>query len=182
MKLVHNNTLISKLSNCHLLLDANVFFHAVANDKFYNLLLDLHEAGCALLTIPSVVFEFARGAQSIKQFNWYVDFINSLGVATYKDVEALIMRDRAFSVLLQKYTKNGKKGVSYTDFLLMMLLHKFHHTADKIYLMTANYIDIPLTIFDRTDLIALEYQHGVQTQALYKNSSIKLQELIRAEV
>ena len=55
--------LIRKLNKCHLLLDTNVFFHAVNNEDFYNLLLELHNSECALLTIQPVVFEFARGAK-----------------------------------------------------------------------------------------------------------------------
>lgn len=94
-KLIHDTTLISRLSSSHLILDTNVFLHAVNNEEFYNLLLDLHDAGCTLLTIPSVVFEFARGAKSVEEFNRYVDFVNSLGVITYGNAENLIMADRA---------------------------------------------------------------------------------------
>lgn len=177
MKLILANDLVSKLKNCHLILDTNVFLHAIDNNEFYDFLADLHEGGCGLFTIPSVVFEFARGAKTIEEFNWYVDFINTLGVGVYKDVENHIMGDKAFSVLLKSQTKDGRKGISYTDFLLLMLLHKFHHLHDKIYLMTSNYNDVPLTIFEREDIIALEFRDGVQSQALYRNSPEKLVKL-----
>lgn len=174
MMLRHASDLTSKLKNAHLLLDTNVFLHAVNNKEFYNLLIALHEAGCAFLTIPPVVFEFARGAKSIEEFNWYVDFVNNLGVSVYKNAEDQTISDKAFAVLLQTHTSQGKKGISYTDFLLLMLLHKFAHTPDTIYLMTSNYQDVPLSIFDRSEIMALEFDGGVQTQALYRNSPNKL--------
>jgi hypothetical protein len=127
-----------------------------------------------------VVFEFARGAKTIEQFNWYVDFVNNLGVGVFKNVETEIMSDKAFAVLLQKYSKIGKKSISYTDFLLLMLLHKYVHIADKVYLMTSNHQDVPLRVFDRNDIMALEFEEGVQTQALYRNSLAKLQALTSA--
>lgn len=179
MKLVYPNDLIPRLSNSHLLLDANVLFHAVQNEDFFDLLVTMHTKGCAFLTIQSVVFEFARGAKSIEQFNWYIDFINLLGIQVHKDVESLITKDRAFAVLLQTHTSQSKKGISYTDFLLLMLLHKFAHLSDKINLMTANYTDVPLKIFDRKDIIALEYDGGVQSQALYQISQSKIDSLVK---
>lgn len=131
-----------------------------------------------MMTIPSVVFEFARGAKTVEEYNWYVDYVNNLGVVTYKTVEDRIAADKAFSVILQTECKKAGNKPSYTDFLLLLLLHKFSRHESSIYLMTSNYRDIPSQIFDRADLIALEYDGGVQTQALYKNSHQKLLELM----
>ncbi len=177
MKLVHAADLTSRLRSCHLLLDANVFFYSVENEEFYALLLKLHKAGCALMTIPSVVFEFARGAKSVEEYNWYIDYINNMGVAVYPHVEKQMIKDKAFSVILQTECKRSGSKASYTDFLLMMLLHKFSHMQNSIYLMTSNYKDIPSKIFDRDDILALEFNDGVQTQALYRNSQAKLDSL-----
>lgn len=177
MKLVTPRGLASSLYSCHLLLDTNVFFHAVDNDEFYSFLLELHNSGCSLMTIPSVVFEFARGAKSVAEYNWYVDYINNLGIGIYTHVEEQIVKDKAFSVILQTECKKVGSKAGYTDFLLMMLLHKFSHMEKSIYLMTSNYQDIPLSIFDRNELLALEFRGGVQTQALYKNSLDKLGQL-----
>jgi hypothetical protein len=172
MKLVHPTDLVPRLRSRHLIVDTNVFLHAVENADFYELLLKLKRSGCAMMTIPSVVFEFARGAKTVEEYNWYVDYINNLGVMVYKTVEDRIAADKAFSVLLQTECKKAGNKPSYTDFLLLMLLHKFSHS--DIYLMTSNYKDIPMNIFDREDLLVLEYDGGIQTQALYKNSPEKL--------
>lgn len=177
MKLTHPPDIVTKLKDCHLILDTNVLIHAVNNDAFYKLLVELKNKGCDLLTIHSVVFEFARGAKSIDELNWYIDYVNNLGIGTYSDAAKEVVNDKAFLVLLQKACREGKKGTGYTDFLLMMLLHKFSHLKDKCFLMTSNYKDIPINIFDREDLIALEYEDGIQTQALYKNSATKLGKL-----
>lgn len=172
MKLVHPIDLVSKLHSYHLILDTNVFLHAVENPEFYALLLELKRGGCAFMTITSVVFEFSRGAKTVEEYNWYVDYINNLGVIVYKTVEDRIAADKAFSVLLQTECKKTGNKPSYTDFLLLLLLHKYSHS--NIYLMTSNYKDIPMNVFDREDILALEYDGGIQTQALYKNSPEKL--------
>jgi|GEM_PF-1483546 len=174
MKLLHPVDLAVKLSDCHLILDTNVFLHAVEKDEFYELLVGLHKRGCAFMTTPSVIFEFSRAAKSLEEYNWYVDYVNSLGVEVYGHVEEQMMVDKAFSVILQAACKKAGCKASYTDFLLTMLLHKFAHTPDKIFLMTSNYHDVPLSIFDRGDMVALEYDGGIQAQALYKNSPDKL--------
>jgi hypothetical protein len=171
MKLLTPANLVFKLHNCHLIIDTNVLLHAVDNEEFYDFLLNLKSGGCAMMTIPSVIFEFARGAKSVKEYNWYVDYVNNLGVGVYKFVEDRIAQDKAFSVLLQTECKKHNHKPSYTDFLLLLLLHKFSHSEDNIFLMTSNYRDIPLSIFDREELMALEYGDSIQTQGIYKNSN-----------
>ncbi|HSW65508.1 MAG TPA: hypothetical protein VLI54_00010 [Bacillota bacterium] len=127
-----------------------------------------------MITIPSVVFEFSRGAKTVEEYNWYVDYINNLGVVVYKHAEEQMVIDKAFSVILQAECKKSGCKASYTDFLLMMLLHKFANMPNNIFLMTSNYRDVPTSVFDRDELIALEYQNSIQTQGLYKNSASKL--------
>lgn len=171
MKLTYRTSLVSQLYNSYVFLDTNVFFHAVDNEDFYSFLLTLHNKGCALVTIQSVIFEFSRGAKTVEEYNWYIDYINNLGVAVYGQAETELQRNKAFSVLLQAECKKYGSKASYTDFLLLLMLHKFIHTPDRVYLMTSNYRDVPTTLFERDELIALEYEKGVQTQALYKNKT-----------
>lgn len=177
MKLTHPPDIVSRLKNSHIILDTNTFIHSIDNSDFYNLLVELKESGCDLLTIPSVVFEFARGASSIVELNWYIDYVNNLGVGVYSEKD-MIKNDKAFLVLLQKECRKGKNGTGYTDFLLMMLLNKFSHLEDRCFLMTGNHKDIPTTIFDRTEIIALEFRGEVSTQALYKNSLKKVSKML----
>jgi hypothetical protein len=169
MKLTYPSSLVAQLSSSYVFLDTNVFLCAINNDGFYSFLLRLHDKGCALVTTQSVIFEFSRGAKSVEEYNWYVDYINNLGVTVYGQAEKELQSDKAFSVLLQAECKKYGSKASYTDFLLLMMLHKFVHTPDRVYLMTSNYKDVPTNLFERYEIIALEYEKGVQTQALYKN-------------
>jgi len=164
VKLVHPTDLVSRLSSKHLFLDTNVLIHANYNAEFYGLLADMREGGCELMITQSVVYEFVRGSRSIDEYNKYVDSIRNMGIVVLIDREdSLEPIDKEFTVELITKIRDGKKGTGFTDFELLRLIHKFKGSA----LMTANYKDVPLELFSRGDLIALEFMDGVQTQALY---------------
>lgn len=172
MKTTYHPELVSKLKDSYLILDANVFFHAINNESFYKLLKDLGKEGCVFLTIQPAIFEFTRGAKSVREVNYFLDFINNLKVVVARDIDKEASKEKAFTLILHKECKK----LSYADSLLLLLLHKYAHIEDKVFLMSSNSSDVPTTLFDRTDILALEYKEGVQVQALYKNSAIKLAE------
>lgn len=138
------------------------------------LLTDIVDAGCTLTTIPSVVYEFSRGSRTIQEYSGYLDFINGFGTTVFNRIEETI--DEEMKVFLVAYNKafagrGDKKAPSYTDSLLCATAYKFRNSDLK--LITANYRDIPDSIFDRDELITIDVKGELRNEAIYSFSASK---------
>lgn len=181
MKLQYTPSLADDLNGGYLLLDSTAFINASKSDEFLELLSKLVQRGCMLTAIPSVIYEFTRGSRSLDEFNKYLEFIDALGVTVFHRVEEtisdemrvfLLAYNRAFS------NRNSQKAPSYTDSLLCATAYKFR--TSKLKIMTANHKDIPESLFDRTELITIDIQGELRTEALYEFSESKFSRMLSA--
>lgn len=172
MKLQHTPTLTTDLNSAHLLLDSTSLINASKSDEFLSLLTKIGTEGCTLLTIPSVVYEFTRGAPSVEEFDRRLAFIDALGVTVLNRIEELVKQEPIFLVAyIKAFSSRGEKGPSYTDSLLCAVAYK--HRTSNLLIMTANHKDIPSNIFDRKELITIDVNGELRTEAIYEFSSTK---------
>lgn len=177
MKLQHTSTLAADLSGKHVLLDTTVLINASKSDEFLALLSDLSSSGCGLVTIPSVVYEFTRNANSITGYNERQEFIKTLNITVLPRVEEMVEKEPVFRIAYAKaFSAKGDRGPSYTDALLCSVAYKYR--ANGMLVMTANHKDIPLSMFDRVELITIDISGDLRTEAIYKLSPTKLNKII----
>lgn len=177
MKLQHTSTLVADLNGKHLLLDTTVLINASKSDEFLALISDLSIAGCGLITIPSVVYEFTRNANSIAGYNERQEFIKGLNVTVLNRVEEIIEKDQVFRIAYAKaFSTKHDKGPSYTDALLCSVAYKYR--GNDVLMMTANHKDIPASMFDRIELITIDVNGELRTEAIYRLSPTKLNKML----
>lgn len=171
MTILHDPNLVSSLNHKWLFLDANSFVAALYyNDPFGNLLIDLKNQGCALVTIPSVLFEFTRGAKSVKDFIKRSNFIQNL--ATIYPIQNHLEQLMEFTVVCQRVNPQ----ISFTDFLLIACLYKFPNS----YVLTENHKDFSLDILERQFIITFDTGKDVRNHAIYRLSKIKFNKAVAA--
>lgn len=174
MNLQYTPSLVNDLSGGYLLLDSTALINASKSDEFLELLSGAVRNGCTLTTIPSVVYEFTRGSDSLEKYNQYLSFINGLGIVVFNKIEETINDEmRVFSLAYNKaFAKRAEqKAPSYTDSLLCMTAYKYRTSHLKI--MTANHKDIPLSLFNRTELITIDIRGELRNEAIYEFSDEK---------
>lgn len=176
MKLLFTSSLPTDLNNKYLLVDTTTLINASRSEDFLELLVNIVEAGCSLVTIPSVVYEFTRGAQTLDQYNNQLEFIKTLGITVLtRTEESLDANTRVFILAYNKLTsKPNQKGASYTDSLLCAMAYKYVSRGTGLLLMTSNHNDIPNALFDREELITFDVNGDLRTEAIYKLSNTKL--------
>lgn len=165
MRILSDSDLPSKLSSTNFLfLDTNTLVTAVNYEEYGQILNKIKDAGCALLTIPSVAFEFTRGSDNIDIYNSRADFLNS--IATVFNIEKDLENAKELIVALQKIASDA----SYTDFLLGICSGKY-----QCGVLTENHKHFPLSVFDRKFLITIDTdKENVRTHAVYFLSVSKL--------
>lgn len=165
MKIWTNSDLPSKLNNAFLFLDTNSFVTALNYEEFGKILFDLKESSCSLLTIPSVVFEFTRGSDSIDSYNKRLRFLESL--ADIYPIEKSLNDMRNYVVALQKISG----GAEYTDFLLGLCTAKF----SSAYILTENHKHFKTSIYDRVAVITLDTDDQIRNHGVYSINKTKLE-------
>lgn len=179
MTLQHTPSLVADLSSSHLLLDTTVFIDASKSDEFLKLITSISESGCGLTTLPSVVYEFSRNANTIHGFNERLDFIKALNVVVLNRIEEVLEKEQVFKIAYAKsFAQSKEKGPSYTDALLCTVAYK--HRGSEMLIMSANHKDIPRSMFDRTELITIDIGGELRNEAIYKLSPDRLNKAIQA--
>src|SRR5437868_4477601 len=93
--------LLLDLDSATLFLDTNVFNIGSRSNDLIELLTQLrNEANCAFTSIPSVLFEFVRGSNSIEVYNENVDFFDS--IVSYINPVNFISSLSDFSIIMAK--------------------------------------------------------------------------------
>jgi len=138
---LHPPQIFEKLRYKTLFLDTNVFSTAFRYEELTNFLLDLRENDCALVTIPSVLFEVTRGSATLSVYNERAEALKSL--VTYTDPMAFANQLDAFSVVMAKLLKPERS--QYTDFLLSACLFKYR-ASGEVLLMTSDIQSLPSSI------------------------------------
>ena len=146
MKIYYDKALLSKLGVGYLFIDTTSLIAIITHEELFSEFLEVMEqAGRALVTIPSVAFEFTR-TDSIKSYNTRVQFIKNR-VSVYP-IEKHIEAYRQLIPVLQRICKS----MSYSDFLLYCCLNHFHNSR----LITENHKDFLTSILNREALITID--------------------------
>ncbi len=168
MKILYESNLVSKLSNhTFLFLDTTAFVTAFNYEEFGELLKNIKDNNCDLLTIPSVVFEFTRGSDSLESYNRRVEYINHL-VSVYP-IERHLEELQGIMVAFQKIG-----GLSYTDFLLSACLYKFKGAL----LLTENHTHFPPAIFDKVSIVTVDTGKDIRNHVVYSLSEVKFEKAV----
>lgn len=169
-----SNTLHSSLQGKHVFVDSSSLVHARDSKDFYKLLHTLADNGSLLFTVPSVRFEFTRYANTIMEYNEFNRFINGLSISVFNRVEEVILdKCEVFTIAMNK---SGAK-MSYTDALLCSCA--FFYRASKPYILTANHKDMPLSLFDRKEVITFDVGNNIKTEALYQINDSRLEKVLK---
>ena len=164
--LLHPPQLISDLVNSTLFLDTNVFVVGSRSEELLELLAKLrNDARCDFTSIPSVLFEFVRGSQTISDYNENVEFYNEIVSHTQPEK---IFSDADFSVVMAKVNAKNK---SYTDFLLAAALYSYRNSGN-VYLLSTDIKMFP-EFFDMTHLITVceDRSHEIRNFGVFKFNS-----------
>ncbi len=165
MEIFYPPSLITELADADLFFDTNTFIGAISlPETFRGLYNDLRGAGCSFITIPSVVFEFTRGTNSLSGFGDRSEFVDGFVDAVYP-IEKHIDDFRELTVVLQQV----KGDIHYTDFLLIACLYKFAGS----FLISSNRKDCPLDILDRKFVITIDANKEIRTYGVYQLSLAK---------
>lgn len=169
MRLLHRPSLATDLSSSFILLDSTALIDASQSDDFLQLLTNIVGSGCSFITIPSVVYEYTRSSISIEQFEKQLEFLKELRVTVINKIEEIIQSEQVFLVAYNKaFGTRKERGPSYTDSLLCALAYKYRNSSLKI--MSANHKDIPMSIFERQDLITIDVGGELRTEGIYEFS------------
>jgi predicted nucleic acid-binding protein len=143
-----------QLNQYHIFLDTNVFIYASKNESFFNFLADLNNnAGCSFTTIPSVLFEFTRGADTARKYTERTDFLISLVDAI--NPMSFINSIPDFYTVMAKVNAGNK---SYTDFLLAACLYQYRRA--KTALLTTDIKAFP-PFYPRAAIISVEHTNDI---------------------
>ena len=167
MKIQHTLTLAEDLSKVHLLLDSTTLINASKSTDFLELLKSIRAAGCTLVTIPPVIYEFTRWADKPERVKELKEFIEALKIDVIPKVEEMILKQSEIFTLIynNQFKEREKKKPSYTDSLLCAMMYK--HRNSDMRLITANFKDIPRGLFDRVDVITMERGNELFTEGIY---------------
>jgi len=165
MKIYYPPELIAGLSEKYLFLDTTAFIATLNyRDEFGELFSSLRSQYCELITIPSVVFEFTRGSDSVSTYKTRRDFIQQLS-AIYP-IEKMLDGMEQDIIVIQRFMD---KNASYTDFLLAMCLRKFPNS----FLLTENHSHIPSALFDREYVITVNTPSQIRNHGIYTMNTRK---------
>lgn len=177
MKLLHQQNLSTELSTRHVFIDSTALIHAAYSEEFLELLTDIVEHGCLLLTIPSVVYEYSRSADTPEKFKQRLEFIKALNISILNRVEEEVVKHSVFLIAYNRTFNRRNVGPSYTDSLLCAMAYRFKHMNPLI--LSSNHRDIPLSIFNRVGLITVDVSGNLENEALYEFSEDKFTKLFR---
>ena len=155
--------ILHDLNSHHIFLDTGVFITASKSESFVDFLVKLkNDANCSLTTIPSVVFEFTNGSESLEKYNARTESLNSL-VDSVNPV-TFLNNIQDFYVVMAKINDQNK---SYTDFLLAACLYNYRRS--KIALLTTDLKAFP-SFYPRTHVVTVEQDRtkAIINLAIYK--------------
>ncbi|MGH7202951.1 MAG: hypothetical protein ACREHC_00730 [Candidatus Levyibacteriota bacterium] len=149
---IYNLEKLSAYNVGYLFLDTSSLIAIVSYlSNFSHVLYKLKENGRALVTIPSVAFEFSR-TNNIDSYNTRAKFIKEF-ISIYPIEKHLDSFTPLIPIL---HRTNGK--LSYTDFLLYCCLYQFHSSI----LLTENHKDFTPTLLDRELTLTIDRDDETQ--------------------
>lgn len=152
MSLAYTHNVLEKYSKSYLLLDTCTIIDASNCDEIDFLLRKIAESGCTFLSLPAVKEEFTCSAKNKTEFKNLLDYIDSLNILFLNNTEKRITNNDNidFSIVLGR-CKNIHP--SYVDRMLLSIPHLYQKSSENIHLMTSNYKDVPLELYNLEDFI-----------------------------
>ena len=170
MKIYYDASALTSGIREFIFLDTTTFISAISHpQEFSKLFGTIRAAGIDFLTIPSVLFEFTRGSDSLERFNKRAKFLTDW--AGIWPIDRYLDQLEEMIVVLQKMGGN----MSYTDFLLCVSLCKFPEAG----FLTQNHKDIPIALFDRNHIITVDADKDIFTHVLFQVSRSKFNQASR---
>lgn len=131
--LLQSPDLDKKLLRASIFIDTNVLVVCSRSSELRELISTLrNNSNCSFENIPSVLFEFVRGSNSLQAYNENADFYNEIVTRTHPT--KLFEDTPDFAVVMAKINSQNK---SYTDFLLAAALYHYRNSGD-VYLLTTD--------------------------------------------
>lgn len=147
--LLQSSDLNKELSRSSIFVDTNVLVVCSRSTELRNFVSSLrNESNCSFESIPSVLFEFVRGSNSLQAYNENTDFYNEIVSRTHPT--KIFENTPDFSVVMAKVNSQNK---SYTDFLLAAALYHYKNSGD-VYLLTTDTRAFP-SFFEMPHLITV---------------------------
>lgn len=167
---------LGRLSDATLVVDSTALIDASKCPAFMDFMAGLVDTGCTLVTVPSALYEFKRGARNLEQLNAFNEIINDLEIQTIQHIEERAQEKdgQIFTSIynVEAVANRKEKGPSYTDSLLCLVMYLYRHVNIK--LLTTNYRDIPESLFTKTDIMAYDTGREIRTAAFYGLDKNKL--------
>lgn len=158
----------------HLLVDTNFLIDVYKNPTVFEEILSFFlEEKIVLATIFPVVAEFLRGISILKDYRKKKEYLDSIIQITLP-IGPKIQEDILRGIIPAYREKGGL--LSITDFLLAGVL--MYYKNSPLILLTRNHRDFPTTIFDRIDVLPVEYEYEIQTFGFYRFSDSKFKKVL----
>lgn len=158
MKIHYPQEILPSLGAGYIFFDTSSLIAIISYEREFNTIIgELKNQGRALVTIPSVAFEFSR-TDSIKGYNTRANFIKN-----FLDIYPIEKHLDNFIPLIPILQRlHGK--ISYSDFLLYCCLYHFRGSM----LLTENHKDFTPTILDRKTIFTIDREErDIRNIALY---------------
>jgi len=164
MKIFFSQETLSVLERTHIFVDTCVLLDFAClkrteRDKFIDTLRKFKEKDGVFVTIMPVATEFYLGSTQ-KDLEIKEKYINQI----LTDILPVrLLKEEFMRELIRDYGRYAKGNISYTDLCLATAVRQF----PKSFVLTRNYKDFPLNIFDCGAVFTLHLNKEVRTYCFY---------------
>jgi predicted nucleic acid-binding protein len=148
-----------------ILFDTNILIEASKHfESFEVLLIMLRESKCKVCYFPLIEFEFTRDAylptlnEERERFSRKIDGINL-------PIHPQVFTDALEIAKVYAHQKISPKQISLVDCFIAAYMKKY---SDKLFLITKDHKDFPLSIFNRLHIFAFNAGDDVLAPAIYQ--------------
>jgi len=164
MKIFLSEEALSLVKNNHIFVDTCVFLDLASlkkddRDEFENKLLQFTKQGSIFVTVEPVVVEFYLGS-SQADLKIKKSYINHLIEST---LPVRVLNKIVLDSLIVEYGRYARGNVSYTDLCLGAAVKQFPNSL----VLTRNYKDFPLKIFDCRAVFTLHLNRETRAYCFY---------------
>lgn len=155
MSLIYTPDLFEKLRDANLLLDTCTLIDASNCAEVDDFLESLLKRDCTFLSLPSVKEEFTCSACNLDEYKQLSDYIESLQIILLNNTEKQLSSNKnmIFNIALKRCRNIHP---SHVDRMLLATPYLFSGSAEKIFLMTSNYKDVPQELFSLVGFVSYE--------------------------
>lgn len=160
-----NSELGKILNNKFVVFDTNILIESTLHmDAFKDLLSFLDNNNCNTVHFELTKFEFTRNAYKEKERQEKENFFDKLNSSPMPFSDQ-IMKDALEISRIYAHQKVQKGQISLVDCCIAAYLKQYE---DKLFLLTANHKDFPISLFDRISIYPIDKGNDVLAPAFYK--------------